>query len=195
MQIFYINHNTLVLCNYANFPICHAICHCATLQRDCEPLSSERDSSINYQTKPCFHQLIGNQKLFERESSTCSQTKPAFSSQWESRWYLVWYGNTLGCPSHLTGVNALFSTFVLRHYATLAIWGIEISTFAFCNFSTFILWQFLTLNYQFSNLGIFQLSRIAKSQIVKCFTLQLLHFATFQLSYFGNLQHCQLIIS
>lgn len=181
MQIFDINHNTLVLCNYANFPICHAICHCATLQRDREPLSSERDSSINYQTKPCFHQLIGNQKLFERESSTCSQTKPAFSSQWESRWYLVWYGNTLGCPSHLTGINALFSTFVLRHYATLAICNFGNLRYWDFNFCTLQLFNFHSLTIFNSELPIFQLGHFSTIQdskrpnvflswIAKCFT-------------------------
>ena len=65
-------------------------------KREGESMSSERDSPMSLQTKPSFYQPIGFQIMCERESPMCFQTKPSFLSEWESRLYLVWFGNTLG---------------------------------------------------------------------------------------------------
>ena len=72
-------------------------------------MSSERDSPINFQTKPSFYQPIGIEMLCERESPMCFQIKPLFSSQWESKLYLIWFGNTLGCPSHMTLIHSPYT--------------------------------------------------------------------------------------
>ena len=64
---------------------------------------------MNFQTKPSFYQPIGIEVLCERESPMCFQTKPLFSSQWESQLYLIRFGNTLNCPSHKTLIHSPFS--------------------------------------------------------------------------------------